>query len=138
MGRGPLPVTSAPAQRLTPPGQLRRAVPTDPLAPQRTAWLAQVVGGGTSLARLLGVSASQTTRLASGEERPSAQSAPLLIDLEHVLARVRLVWDEPAATIWLESPNAYLAGAPPIDVLRLQGSGPVLDALDAEAWGSSA
>lgn len=64
--------------------------------------------------------------------------APLLIDLEHVLARVRLVWSGESAVTWLESANAYLGGARPIDVLRLQGPGPVLEALDAASWGGAA
>ena len=110
----------------------------DPLAPARTRWLSEVVGGGARLAEMLGVSASQTSRWASGKERPGPRSAPLLIDLEHVLARVRLVWAAPAATNWMLGANAYLDGARPIDVLTLKGPGPVLDALDAAAWGGAA
>ena len=87
---------------------------------------------------MLGVSASQTSRWASGKERPGTTVAPLLIDLEHVLARVRLVWAEPAATTWMVSANAHLEGARPIDVLAAQGPGPVLTALDAGAWGGAA
>lgn len=118
---------------------VRRSSPADdPLAPERTRWLSDVVGGSGALARLMGVSASQTSRWASGKERPGVGSAPLLIDLEHVLARARLVWAEPAASIWLTSANAYLEGARPVDVLRLQGPGPALEALDAVAWGSAA
>jgi len=117
----------------------RRAMPgDDPLSPERTRWLAEVVGGSGALADMLGVSRSQTSRWASGEERPGPQSAPLLIDLEHVLARARLVWAEPAASTWMTSANTYLGGARPVDVLRLQGPGPVLEALDATAWGSAA
>jgi len=117
----------------------RRSTPADdPLAPERTRWLSDVVGGSGALARLLGVSASQTSRWASGEERPGVVAAPMLIDLEHVLARARLVWAEPAASVWLTSANAHLQGARPVDVLRLQGPGPVLEALDASAWGSAA
>lgn len=87
---------------------------------------------------MLGVSPSQTSRWASGAERPGVDTAPLLIDLEHVLARVRLVWAEPAATTWMTSANAHLEGTRPVDALRLQGAGPVLEALDAGAWGSAA
>ena len=117
----------------------RKSLPADdPLAPERTRWLADAVGGGSRLAELLKVSPSQTSRWASGEERPGATAAPLLIDLEHVLARVRLVWAEPSATVWMTSANAHLGGSRPIDVLRLQGVGPVLEALDAGAWGGAA
>ncbi|MGH3804820.1 MAG: antitoxin Xre/MbcA/ParS toxin-binding domain-containing protein, partial [Pseudonocardiaceae bacterium] len=62
----------------------------------------------------------------------------LLIDLEHVLARARLVWGETAARTWLESANTYLDGARPLEVLQLSGPAPVLEALDAEAWGGAA
>lgn len=67
-----------------------------------------------------------------------ASAAPLLIDLEHVLARVRLVWAEPAASVWMDNANAHLLGATPADTLRLEGVGPVLQALDAATWGSGA
>lgn len=42
-----------------------------------------------------------------------------------------------AAHTWLESPNSFLEGARPLDVLRLRGPAPVLEALDAEAWGGA-
>lgn len=120
-------------------GRRRRGLAADdPLAPQRTRWLSDAMGGSGALAGMLGVSASQTSRWASGAERPGAAAAPLLIDLEHVLARTRLVWAEPAATVWLTSANAHLGGARPVEVLRLQGPGPVLEALDAAAWGAAA
>lgn len=129
--RSPEQVTTVAAPERSPRGD-------DPLAPGRTRWLAEVVGGGRALAGMLGVSPSQTSRWASGAERPGTVAAPLLIDLEHVLARVHLVWAEPAATAWMISANAYLGGARPVDVLRLRGPGPVLEALDAGTWGSAA
>lgn len=131
------PVT--PPARPAPASDGRRVAPAlDPLAPERTRWLADTVGGGGKLAAMLGVHASQTSRWATGQERPGARVAPLLIDLEHLLARVRLVWAEPAATTWLTSANAYLDGSRPVDALALRGVGPVLDALDAGAWGGAA
>ena len=66
------------------------------------------------------------------------QVPPVLIDLEHVLARVRLGWVDPAAATWMISANSHLGGARPADVLTLRGPGPVLEALDAETWGSAA
>jgi uncharacterized protein (DUF2384 family) len=86
----------------------------------------------------VGVNRSQPSRWAAGEERPGPGAAPLLIDLEHVLARARLVWGETAARTWLESANVYLDGARPIDVLQISGPAPILEALDTETWGGAA
>lgn len=136
-------VISEPQRRSVTPirptsGRTRSTAADDPLAPERTRWLADAVGGLGRLAAMLGVSASQTSRWSRGEERPGIDAAPLLIDLEHVLARVRLVFAEPSAGVWMTSANTYLSGARPIDVLALSGPGPVLEALDAQTWGGSA
>ena len=109
----------------------------DPLSAQRVTYLSEVFSG-TRLAKLIGVSPSQTSRWASGTERPSPAAAPALIDLEHVYARARLVWGGDTARIWLESANAFLGGARPIDVLITEGPMRVLEALDAEMWGGAA
>ena len=116
----------------------RGRVPADdPLAPHRVGYLTEVFSRA-ELARLVGVSASQTSRWASGEERPGPTAAPTLIDLEHVLARARLVWGGDSARIWMESANAFLSGARPLDVLRTEGPARILEALDAEMWGGAA
>ncbi|RYE40553.1 MAG: DUF2384 domain-containing protein [Hyphomicrobiales bacterium] len=109
----------------------------DPLSAERVRYLTGAFGG-TQLAAIVGVNRSQPSRWIKGQERPGPAAAPLLIDLEHVLARARLVWGETAARTWLESANAYLDGARPLDVLQLSGPAPVLEALDAEAWGGAA
>lgn len=109
----------------------------DPLSPQRVEYLTEVFSRA-ELARLVGVSASQTSRWASGEEWPGPAAAPALIDLEHVLARARLVWGGESARIWMESANAFLGGARPLDVLRTEGPARILEALDAEMWGGAA
>ncbi|MDP7739695.1 MbcA/ParS/Xre antitoxin family protein [Mycobacterium paragordonae] len=109
----------------------------DPLAIQRVEYLSATFSRA-ELARWIGVSPSQTSRWASGKERPGPAAAPALIDLEHVYSRARLVWGEQAARIWLESPNVFLGGARPIDVLLTDGPARVLEALDAEMWGGAA
>jgi len=129
---------STPVARPATVGRRRAGDGDDPLAPARTRWLADTVGGSGRLAGMLGVSPSQTSRWASGDEQPGARVAPALIDLEHVLARVRLVWAEPAATTWLTSPNAHLSGVSPAQTLATRGVGPVLEALDAGAWNGAA
>lgn len=109
----------------------------DPLAASRVRYLVDMLGG-TQLASLVGVNRSQPSRWMTGDERPGPVAAPLLIDLEHVIARARLVWGETAAATWLVSANSYLDGARPLDVLQLSGPAPVLEALDAETWGGAA
>ncbi|OKH65378.1 hypothetical protein EB74_07085 [Mycobacterium sp. SWH-M5] len=109
----------------------------DPLSALRMGFLSEGFSQ-TQLAKLVGVSPSQTSRWASGEERPSPAAAPALIDLEHVYARARLVWGGESALIWMRSSNAFLGGACPLDVLRTEGPGRVLEALDAEMWGGAA
>ncbi|MBB3035911.1 hypothetical protein [Hoyosella altamirensis] len=121
-------------------GKAAKRVPAshaDPLARERTQFLVDRFGS-RGLARMIGVSPSQPTRWAQGKEHPGPDSATLLIDLEHILARARLVWGEPTAIDWFSGHNAYLQGARPIDVLKLRGPAPVLDALHAEMWGGAA
>ncbi|WP_241260418.1 antitoxin Xre/MbcA/ParS toxin-binding domain-containing protein [Rhodococcus sp. KRD197] len=115
----------------------RSTAADDPLSGSRVRYLVDAFGG-RALAAFVGVSASQPTRWATGEERPGPLAAPLLIDLEHVLAKARLVWGEDAAQRWFVSSNAYLGGARPMDALRMQGPAVVLNALDGETWGGAA
>jgi Antitoxin Xre/MbcA/ParS C-terminal toxin-binding domain len=133
------PVKKAPTRKAA----LGAAAPTarvaadDPLSGQRVLFLASVFSRA-QLAEWIGVSPSQTSRWASGEERPGPVAAPALIDLEHVYSRARLVWGGESARIWLESANAFLGGARPLDVLLTDGPARVLEALDAEMWGGAA
>lgn len=109
----------------------------DPLSAMRVQYLVDAFGGA-GLAAVIGVNRSQPTRWAKGDEHPGPAAAPLIIDLEHILARARLVWGDPSALTWLESPNSFLEGSRPLDVLRTAGPGIVLEALDAEEWGGAA
>jgi hypothetical protein len=94
--------------------------------------------GNRRAAAVLGVSESQPSRWRKAVEVPSSQVAPLLVDLDHIIARLQLIWDEDVIGDWLEGANAFLDGARPIDVLRVNGSGPVLEAIEAEAAGAYA
>ena len=60
-----------------------------------------------------------------------------LIDLDYVWGRLLQLYPERQAKTWMSSPNAHL-GARPIDVLRVRGAGPVIDAIDAEEEGAFA
>jgi uncharacterized protein (DUF2384 family) len=99
-------------------------------------YLANIIGGA-QLAAVVGMNRSQPSRWMKGEERPGPIAAPILIDLEHVIARARLVWSAAAAATWLVSANSCLDNARPIDVLQINGPAPVLEALDAETWGGA-
>jgi hypothetical protein len=104
----------------------------------RTQFLIESVGGVTRLASMLHVSKSQPSRWGSGAESPGPEAGRLLIDLDHVMARAQLLWAPQVATTWLNSPNAFLDGARPVDVLRTRGSGDVIQALDATMSGAIA
>lgn len=133
------PAKRAPTTKVVAVGAARtgRIAADDPLSQQRVLYLTNVFSRA-QLAKLIGVSPSQTSRWASGEERPGPAAAPALIDLEHVYSRARLVWGGDSARIWMESANAFLGGARPVDVLLTEGAARVLQALDAEMWGGAA
>lgn len=108
------------------------------LAAERTEFLARTLGGITVVARLLDVSASQPSRWQRGKEHPSHASAQRLLDLDHVVARLSLLWERTLIEAWLTSPNGHLGGRSPLDVLRVSGAHDVLDAIDAELQGAYA
>ena len=47
-------------------------------------------------------------------------------------------WEPAVAMDWMNSANAFLAGAEPIEVLRQRGSAEVIDALEATLSGAYA
>jgi hypothetical protein len=102
---------------------------------RRAGFLVDVLGN-KGAADLLGVSASQPSRWKRAEEVPGPQAAPVLIDLDHVVARLLLVWDASIVRDRLTSANAFLDGARPIDVLVTRGSTEVVEAIEAEAAGA--
>ncbi len=113
----------------------RRTAPPVWRPQECTAFLIDSFGGVTNVARTLGVSASQPSRWRSGVERPGPETSRRLLDLTHVYSRALLLWEEPVARDWLQSPNAYLDHARPVDVLATRGASEVLDALDATQSG---
>lgn len=104
---------------------------------ERSRRLVDVLGN-KAVAGLLGVSASQPSRWKSGAEVPGTVAAPLLVDLDHVVARLLLIWDKSLVGDWLTTPNGFLEGARPIDVLARRGSTEVVEAIEAEAAGAYA
>lgn len=104
----------------------------------RTEFLIKTVGGVTKLALTLDVAKSQPSRWRTGEEVPSPEVAARMLDLEHVMALAMQAWEPEVANDWLRTPNGFLRGALPLDVLRARGSAEVIDALKATISGSYA
>lgn len=105
---------------------------------QQTQFLLDNFAGVTKLAQLLDVSKSQPSRWKDGVEVPSLAAAKKLLDLEAVVRRALLLWEPDVARIWLESPNAYLDHARPIDVVLTRGASEVIEALDSALAGGYA
>ena len=113
-----------------------RAPATDEMR-RRSAWLIGALGNNR-LAELLGVSRSQPSRWKSGTEGLAPRNQRALLDLDYVIARLHQLWTPDVAATWLESPNAHLGGAVPLEVLRQRGAVEVVRAIDAEAEGAYA
>jgi len=144
--RGAVKATSAKTTTKTATGAVTKsAVRTNPATKSAVAWKPDVradqivsVLGNKRAARMLSVSESQPSRWRNAQEVPSPQVAPALVDLDHIIARLQLLWDTDVIGDWLEGSNAFLDGARPIDVLLVHGSIPVLEAIEAEASGAYA
>ena len=57
---------------------------------------------------------------------------------KELLSAAEDLWDRETARTWLVSPNGYLDGARPIDVLLTRGPHEVRDAIDAAVSGAYA
>lgn len=104
----------------------------------RAAHVVERLGGPTRAAEVLGVARSQPGRWVRGTEAPSAAPARRLLDLDYVLARLEQLYEPATAQVWLRSPNAFLGGASPLDVLAADGPAEVVRAIDAAVAGSYA
>lgn len=93
--------------------------------------------GNNRVANLLSVSVSQPSRWRAGKEGMGSENQRKVIDLDYVFGRLEQLYRARQAEIWLTSFNAHL-GARPIDVLRIRGVSPVIEAIDAEAQGAFA
>jgi Protein of unknown function (DUF2384) len=116
----------------------KAARPGPAWAPQQRADFVVGVLGNHRTAELLGTADSQPSRWRSGQEVPGPAIAAKLLDLDHVLARLLLVWSGDVAFDWLSGPNPHLEGSRPIDVLAIRGPSEVVAALDADNAGAYA
>lgn len=104
----------------------------------KAAAVIDAAGGKVKAASLLGVARTQPGRWLRGDEAPSPDSARRLVDLDYVLSRLEQLYEPKLARRWLAAPNAFLDGARPVDVLRVEGPGRVIEAIDATVAGSYA
>ena len=104
----------------------------------KTTYVIERVGGPTATARLIGVAKSQPSRWVTGQEAPSPRSRKRILDLDYVLSRLEDLYEPEVAARWLDSPNSFLDGARPVDVLLREGPAPVIEAVDATIAGSYA
>ena len=88
---------------------------------------------------MLKVSDSRLARWIEGEDSLDAENVRVIVDLEYVVARTRLLWgDDETVNLWLNGRNAFLGGARPIDAMMTRGVFSVIDALDQEMAGAFA
>lgn len=71
-------------------------------------------------------------------EGPGPSAVPPSVDLDYVMMRASRVWGPDAARTWIASPNAFLGGARPMEVLKRDGVTRLVEVLDAEMWGGAA
>ncbi|PZP13842.1 MAG: hypothetical protein DI611_13800 [Brachybacterium faecium] len=90
------------------------------------------LGSQAKLASWVGVSRSQATRWADGETEPSGRAARAVTDLEFIIARARMAWDDSVIPDWLNGHNAFLDGATPLEMIRQGRTSEVLDAITGD------
>jgi uncharacterized protein (DUF2384 family) len=102
--------------------------------------LARVVEalGTNAAARLLDADRAQVSRWTSGKEAIGSEMGRRIVDLHDILTRILRVFNREAAAMWLVGSEPLLGGARPIDVLAMEGAGPVVRAIDGIAEGASA
>lgn len=89
----------------------------------------QAAGGELKASMLV----DQAVTRRQGDEQTALET--FAAEARGVLSGVTEFWSFDAAISWLTSPNALLNGSRPMEVLVLQGSGPVVDASYATQWG---
>lgn len=93
--------------------------------------------GNNAVAALLGVNKDRPSRWASGSDVPNDENRTQLTDLDSLVGHLHNAFTSAQAKLWLEGQDPYL-GARPIDVFRLEGSAPVIEAIHAYEQGAFA
>ena len=95
----------------------------------------RALGSQAKLAAWVGVGRSQATRWVDGATQPSADTVRAVTDLEFIVSRARLVWDDSVIPDWLNGHNAFLEGATPLELIRHGRTSEVLDAITGDEAG---
>lgn len=93
--------------------------------------------GNNAVAALLGVSKDRPGRWVSGKDSPNEENRAQLADLDALVGHLHSAFTPAQARLWLEGQDPHL-GARPIDVYRLEGAAPVLEAIRAYEQGAFA
>ena len=106
-------------------------------AQMRTKKLAAIFGNN-SLARIIQVNQSQTSRWIQGDEQASVINQQKLIDLDYIIDQLSITLYPDQIEQWLQNPNAHLGGASPINVFQVSGLAAVIPAISALSTGAFA
>jgi hypothetical protein len=106
-------------------------------AQMRTKKLAAIFGNN-SLARIIQVNQSQTSRWSEGDEQASVINQQKLIDLDYIIDQLSLTLYSDQIEQWLQNPNPHLGGATPINVFQVNGLASVIPAISALSTGAFA
>jgi len=106
-------------------------------AQMRTKKLAAIFGNN-SLARIIQVNQSQTSRWSEGAEQASVINQQKLIDLDYIIDQLSITLYPDQIEQWLQNPNAHLGGASPINVFQVNGLAAVIPAISALSTGAFA
>jgi hypothetical protein len=93
--------------------------------------------GNNAVAALLGVNKDRPSRWVSGQDAPNEENRAQLADLDSLVGHLHTAFTPAQARLWLEGHNAHL-NARPIDVYRLEGAAPVIEAIRAHEQGAFA
>jgi hypothetical protein len=117
--------------------RIRTVQPTDAYSPAAIARRVIDVLGNNTVASLLGVNQDRPGRWASGQAEPHEENRMQLADLDAFAGHLLATFTPEQAVLWLEGHDPYL-DARPLDVYRLEGAGPVIEAMKAYEQGTFA
>lgn len=93
--------------------------------------------GSNTVATLLGVSVDRPGRWVSGAEEPGRENRTALTNLDSLVGHLLTAFTPEQVPLWLNGQDPYL-GARPIDVFRIDGAAPVIEAIEAFEQGAFA